>query len=583
MNRDNFKELLIQKCGFIDNYDRHHFCGRRFDKLSLAIEVLPDDNTIGIQFYSSCELNNVQDLNGPWLTSKLLNKFNNTTDIKVISTDRKITKPIRNEGRIAQVSFSTTWDNTDDKAIIDFVDQLATFLVDFGNTESIKKEKVDYNNKSVFVKGYAERRRKSGSGLSKEEIQEINRNDSGTQPAANTNLPTPSPEPKGDDDNPRNLIYFGAPGTGKSYKLKVAVEGETDKDGNIVKDNDKGIFIEAKGKEILERRYERVTFYPTYSYAQFVGCYKPVMHGNEIAYEFVPGPFLRVLVDSLKDLKDLPTDTKDHSHDHCLVIEEINRANAAAVFGDVFQLLDRKDNGESEYDIAASEDIRRYLTKEIGDNLKTEAAREFLKVEKDDDGKICLDKNGIWKSCRLRIPSNMYIWATMNSADQGVFPLDTAFKRRWEFKYVGIDADADKCENLTLGDKHFSWNKVRKFINKRLSDNGVNEDKLMGPWFVKQENGNGVSEKQFNSKVLMYLWEDAARICRRKFFSSEIKTYADLTGKWPDVFNGVENWDNVKSDWMSTDKKIANSGDDANPPALPMSGEQTGTGKKEDE
>lgn len=361
-------------------------------------------------------------------------------------------------------------------------------------------------------------------------------NTPGNPPPSADTKQTQGKLPTDDDDKlpPHNLIYFGAPGTGKSFKLKVAVEGEKNDVGSISQDEKTGLFVDVKDGKVIQRRYERVTFYPTYSYAQFVGCYKPVMHGNEIAYEFVPGPFLRVLVNALNE----KTDKDGKKKNWCLVIEEINRANAAAVFGDVFQLLDRKDNGESEYDIAASEDIRRYLTKEIGDNLKTEAAREFLKVEKDDDGKICLDKNGIWKSCRLRIPSNMYIWATMNSADQGVFPLDTAFKRRWEFEYIDINNGEDKSgdgkpkpEEWTIEGKEYKWNMVRKFINGLLSLHGVNEDKLMGARFVTAS-GKIVATKSFESKVLMYLWEDAGRMCRKEMFGDNILTYSGLVEKW---------------------------------------------------
>ncbi len=359
---------------------------------------------------------------------------------------------------------------------------------------------------------------------------------------------------------PRNLIFFGAPGTGKSHKLKVAVEGKTNKEGEtrqIINDDIgecEGLFVTLKDNKVDERHYERVTFYPTYSYAQFVGCYKPVMKGENIAYEFVPGPFLRVLVDSLKDLKDLPTDPKNHSHDHCLVIEEINRANAAAVFGDVFQMLDRGSNGESEYDVATSEDIKRYLKKELAkDDYK--CAREFLGAES--NGTIELDDKGEWKNCRLRIPSNMYIWATMNSADQGVFPLDTAFKRRWEFEYVGINDGWNKgnTEQPTpneweIADTEYYWEPVRRFINAQLSNNGVNEDKLMGPFFVKPATKNAkiVSADTFKSKVLMYLWEDAARMCRQKLFDKSIKVFSDLVHKWPKekVFNAASDEETQK-------------------------------------
>ena len=322
--------------------------------------------------------------------------------------------------------------------------------------------------------------------------------------------------PSSSSFDPRNLIYFGAPGTGKSHELNKKV-------------------VEDFGD-----RYERVTFYPTYSYAQFVGCYKPVMKPKvgeetgeeEIAYEFVPGPFLRILVEALNDPENR----------YCLVIEEINRANAAAVFGDVFQLLDRDEKGQSEYDVAATEDMRRHLDKALSD-----IGKETLK--------------NLAGEGNLKIPDNMYIWATMNSADQGVFPMDTAFKRRWAFKYVGInDGVTDDCKKWTVGGSGFLWNEVRTFLNERLTDNGVNEDKLMGPWFVKPENGSVVSLDQFRSKVLMYLWEDAARMCRRKFFADKVKTYPDLVKCWPDAFKGIENWEDVKAGWIPPGRNAAMDG-----------------------
>lgn len=300
-------------------------------------------------------------------------------------------------------------------------------------------------------------------------------------------------------DNPHNLIYFGAPGTGKSYTLNQALRSFND-------------------------NFERVTFYPTYSYAQFVGTYKPVMvqgntgnnNGNtgreEIAYQFVPGPFLRVLTKAKKN-----PNTK-----YCLVIEEINRANAAAVFGDVFQLLDRNPEGKSEYSIAASEDIKKYLINE----------------DKDIQAEI------------LSIPQNMYIWATMNSADQGVFPMDTAFKRRWSFEYIGIDdGDTNDCE---IGETKIHWNVFRKFVNGLLSLFDVNEDKLMGPYFVKADNGTQISEKSFASKVLMYLWEDAARMFRKNIFGAEIKTYSQLVSEWKT--NKIKIFEKCKSKWENNDE-----------------------------
>ena len=183
-----------------------------------------------------------------------------------------------------------------------------------------------------------------------------------------------------------NRIIFGAPGTGKSFQLK-----QESTDGNHF------------------ANIERITFHPDYSYGQFVGSYKPVSDDDgRIRYEYVPGPFMRTLVKALESGKN-----GDSAEKFLLIVEEINRAKVAAVFGDMFQLLDRTDAGDSVYEIQASEDVRRYLARELGGTKDNYTS--------------------------IKIPNNMYIWATMNSADQGVFPMDTAFKRRWEFTYLGID------------------------------------------------------------------------------------------------------------------------------------------------
>lgn len=369
----------------------------------------------------------------------------------------------------------------------------------------------------------------------------------------------------------RNRILFGAPGTGKSFTLNK----------------------EAKKLLVDGGHEERVTFHPDYSYANFVGTYKPVMvsgssgtiggtnkdvlsvlldktktaqekydllyekfkddgltrlpillglytdevfktkkqdgtdavgdnsvernHGKalrpyvalasevkvkeEIAYEYVPGPFMRVLAKALK------SGMTDNPKPHLLIIEEINRANVAAVFGDVFQLLDRASNNVSEYEIATTNEMRSYLAKELG-----------------------VDKSLVET---IRIPDNMFIWATMNSADQGVFPMDTAFKRRWDFTYLGID-DSEKDlvgKTVVLGNgntKHkVEWNKLRKAINNFLAKEKINEDKQLGPYFIARnivvpEEGTEIDNERFihtfKSKVIMYLFEDAAKQKRPKLF-----------------------------------------------------------------
>lgn len=287
-------------------------------------------------------------------------------------------------------------------------------------------------------------------------------------------------------DFARNRIVFGAPGTGKSF------------------------MINRERKELLgsdnETDYERVTFHPDYSYANFVGTYKPVpVYTDEeevdtITYAYVPGPFMRVYVNALKSGR------TGNPKPHLLIIEEINRANVAAVFGDVFQLLDRGDDNVSEYPIQASEDIKNYLAGELGGSPEDYA--------------------------KIRIPDNMFIWATMNSADQGVFPMDTAFKRRWDFTYLGIDdSDEDiRGKFVYLADdssQKVEWNKLRKAINHFLAKEKINEDKQLGPYFIGRNivvpnDGDEIDRDRFirvfKNKVIMYLFEDAAKQKRSRLF-----------------------------------------------------------------
>lgn len=328
----------------------------------------------------------------------------------------------------------------------------------------------------------------------------------------------------------KNRIIFGAPGTGKSHKLE--------KDSEVFGDN-----------------VERVTFHPNYSFSQFVGTYKPVQgeKPGDITYEYVPGPFMRVYTRAVNN----------PGEDYLLIVEEINRANVAAVFGDIFQLLDRKD-GVSEYPIATTEDIKKHLRKALV-CLNYEENDEYgnrIFKQKDEDK---YTKEDISKLLYMKIPENMYIWATMNSADQGVFPMDTAFKRRWEFEYLSVNDDEQvaaikdyvipMCFKDNKADHYIGWDSLRTRINNILTSEKckVNEDKLLGPFFISKNmldeiknNKEQIDElevkdeasrtekdnealkdmhqkensyiKAFESKVIMYLFEDVMKMRPENIF-----------------------------------------------------------------
>lgn len=295
-------------------------------------------------------------------------------------------------------------------------------------------------------------------------------------------------------------IFFGAPGTGKSYELN--------KDASA---------------NFLSSNCERVTFHPNYMYGNFVGAYKPFPkkskdnQNNEIefiSYEYVPGVLIRLLV------KALINPTKNY----LLIIEEINRAPVAAVFGDIFQLLDRNSEGESEYFISTSKELQEYLFNSLKDQDLTDEVRSKLGED----------------FSRLYLPKNLYLWATMNSADQGVLPLDTAFRRRWSFKYIGVNEAADKNAEIfekyrfkSAEDGYVTWDNFRRKLNERLSTLNIPEDKLLGPFFISKHILDNSTPAELTEvikdKVLMYLYEDVARSCRSLLFAEgKFGTYSEL-------------------------------------------------------
>ena len=262
---------------------------------------------------------------------------------------------------------------------------------------------------------------------------------------------------------PLQQIFYGAPGTGKSNTIKRTVDDQ--------------------GKICF-----RTTFHPDRDYSTFVGCYKPTMKRStitkdgvttreeKIVYRFEPQAFTNAYVQAWKSKEDV-----------CLVIEEINRGNCAQIFGDLFQLLDRK-NGESEYPINADTALADYLQVALADSN-----RDDIPVEV---------KSGM----KLKLPSNLYIWATMNTSDQSLFPIDSAFKRRWDWTYIPIKQH-DEGYRIKIDTVTYDWWGFLEKINQVIGDTTSSEDKKLGYFFVKAEDKEIRADK-FVSKVLFYLWND---------------------------------------------------------------------------
>ena len=295
--------------------------------------------------------------------------------------------------------------------------------------------------------------------------------------------------------NSLQKIFFGAPGTGKSHEVKRLTKELLD-----------------NGEKVDLPNVFRTTFHPDTDYASFVGCYKPTMKptskeektltgkDEEIVYEYVPQVFTDAYVYAYSN----PTEQT------YLVIEEINRGNCAQIFGDLFQLLDRK-NGVSEYTIKADKDLAKNLVDVLG------ADSAGIK-----DGKLCL-------------PDNLHILATMNTSDQSLFPMDSAFKRRWEWEYVPINYGDDVPSGsfeITIDDKTYPWVGFIQKVNEKIFDLTQSEDKQMGNFFIK----NSIGEDEFKSKVMFYLWYEVLRdeTGNNKYFFNTVEgkpfTFKDLYG-----------------------------------------------------
>ena len=280
-------------------------------------------------------------------------------------------------------------------------------------------------------------------------------------------------------------IFYGAPGTGKSHTIK---------------------------EETRESDVIRTTFHPDTDYSTFVGAYKPTtallpicdelgqpmkigattLHKEQIVYEFVAQSFLQAYVNAWKKY--------DKGNKQYLIIEEINRGNCAQIFGDLFQLLDRNDYGFSDYPIKADADMKRQLQKAFA-GLAIEQSDKINAIY---EGKDIVSQ--VLNGDILLLPNNLYIWATMNTSDQSLFPIDSAFKRRWDWTYMPI-SNAEKQWVIGVDGNNYDWWQFLEKINEKIGSTTNSEDKKLGYFFCKAQNGI-ISAKAFVGKVIFYLWND---------------------------------------------------------------------------
>ena len=339
---------------------------------------------------------------------------------------------------------------------------------------------------------------------------------------------------------PLQQIYYGAPGTGKSFEIKATTKGYST---------------------------IRTTFHPDSDYSTFVGAYKPVMAEStvyglqgepikvsqgdikvelkepRITYTFVKQAFLKAYLGAWQKYAEGGETTEPQF----LVIEEINRGNCAQIFGDLFQLLDRSDNGFSTYPIEADSDLQNEIKKAFAEGGEYALANGLDMENVVDDytsnyGKTLSDdiKNGRV----LLLPNNLYIWATMNTSDQSLFPIDSAFKRRWDWRYVKI-SDAGKGWKIQCGNEYCDWWTFVKEINKRIAKETSSDDKKLGYFFCKPpKDSEVITEEKFVGKVLFYLWNDVFKDGDISLFKVNDEPEAEICF---DAFYGNDNNVNVEA------------------------------------
>lgn len=375
---------------------------------------------------------------------------------------------------------------------------------------------------------------------------------------------------------PNNFLIAGAPGTGKSYLLNEKVKDALKKELFMLKKGVEETYSNEEAKKVLDEfakemaispddvlnhliseRVRRVTFYEDYSYESFVGCYRPhpskrldahkfivrtnssiteeievdgSVEGNQVLYTYDAGPFIDTYVAAINNPESI----------YFLVIEEINRARAAAIFGDMFQLLDRNNEGESEYTITPDAALDEYLNQKI---------------------------DAIPYDGTMKLPKNMYIWATMNNADQGVNPLDSAFKRRWGYLYLDVESSSKDGYISTGRNEEVRWNIFRKHLNEKIMQIAT-EDKCIGAWYFKDNeiqqikdyyDADSIEEKRellnpLADKLLIYLLNDVCRLNPELLFNDG---YTNMPSIRRALLAGVDLSDILKIEWEAIKEENA--------------------------
>lgn len=339
---------------------------------------------------------------------------------------------------------------------------------------------------------------------------------------------------------PSQTIYYGVPGSGKSHK------------------------IDELTKNLPEEQVLRVVFHPEYTNADFVGQILPKLNqeSGNFEYKFSAGPFAQILRRSYLN----------PAKEYYLIIEEINRGNAAAIFGDLFQLLDRIENGKYEEiggntytegwsSYSVNNDYLNWYIREFADSSKYQDVENCVTIPEENKNKeknyekyatVNIGTISFISNTGIRLPPNLSILATMNTSDQNVFTLDNAFQRRWDMELVPNTCDDKKQMNAKIKvlEQTITWGSFQSEINKIIAEKGNEsgfssmEDKRLGCWFIKNQDGVIDTEK-FANKVLKYLWDDAFKFNREEIFDNEIKNFEELKNSFVnekgfDIFKDIK-------------------------------------------